>query len=135
MTWDCYGLAQKVACGRPAGTLAASCPGCPSYTEERQREQERLDENTGHSSAPQSTAIIGRTMLGRQRCESVVGEVEAEDDEAHSRTRAGQLQHEPEQCDDGELTPRYEMLSPSQSRWNAGWRNGAPKAAVRAISR
>jgi hypothetical protein len=22
-------------------------------------------------------------------------------------------------------SPRYKMLSPSQSRWNAGWRNGA----------
>jgi hypothetical protein len=31
------------------------------------------------------------------------GEVKAEDDEAHRRTRAGQLQHEPEQGDDGEL--------------------------------
>ena len=27
-------------------------------------------------------------------------------------------------------SPRYEMLSPSQSRWNAGWRNGAPTAVV-----
>jgi hypothetical protein len=32
-------------------------------------------------------------------------------------------------------SPRYEMLSPSRSRWNAGWRNGAPTAAVRAMSR
>ena len=30
-------------------------------------------------------------------------------------------------------SPRYEMLSPSQSRWNAGWRNGAPRTAVLAI--
>src|SRR5215831_3538237 len=30
-------------------------------------------------------------------------------------------------------SPRYEILSPSQSRWNAGSRNGAPTAAVRAI--
>jgi hypothetical protein len=27
-------------------------------------------------------------------------------------------------------SPRYEMLSPSQSRWNAGSRNGAPTAVV-----
>ena len=33
------------------------------------------------------------------------GEVEAEDDEAHRRTRAGRLQHEPKQGDDGELVP------------------------------
>ena len=26
----------------------------------------------GHSSAPQSAAIIGKTMLGRQRCESLI---------------------------------------------------------------
>jgi nucleoside-diphosphate-sugar epimerase len=43
-------------------------------------------------------------------------------------TRSGQLQHEPEQGDDGELVPRYEMLSPSQSRWNAGLSNGAATA-------
>jgi hypothetical protein len=33
------------------------------------------------------------------------GEVEAKDDEAHRRTRAGRLQNEPEQGDDGELVP------------------------------
>src|SRR5215472_10062982 len=32
-------------------------------------------------------------------------------------------------------SPRYEMLSPSQSRWNAGWRKGAPTAAVLSLRR
>ena len=40
------------------------------------------------------------------------GEVEAEDDEAHRRTRAGQLQHEPEQGDDGELVPEIRDAQP-----------------------
>jgi len=40
------------------------------------------------------------------------GEVEAEDDEAHHRTRAGQLQHEPEQDDDGELVPEIRDAQP-----------------------
>ena len=39
------------------------------------------------------------------------GEVEAED-EAHRRTRAGQLQHEPEQGDDGELVPEIRDAQP-----------------------
>src|ERR1700730_4246199 len=30
-------------------------------------------------------------------------------------------------------SPRYEILSPSQSRWNAGWRNGAPTAVVSSL--
>src|SRR5262249_1280476 len=40
------------------------------------------------------------------------GEVEAEDDEAHRRTRAGQLQHEPEQGDDGELVAEIRDAEP-----------------------
>jgi len=30
-------------------------------------------------------------------------------------------------------SPRYEMLRPSQSRWNAGWCNGAPTAVVSSL--
>jgi hypothetical protein len=41
------------------------------------------------------------------------GEVEAEDDEAYRRTRAGQLQHETEQGDDGELVPEIQRCSAS----------------------
>jgi hypothetical protein len=40
------------------------------------------------------------------------GEVEAEDDEAHGCTRACQLQHEPEQGDDGELVPDIRDAQP-----------------------
>ena len=61
------------------------------------------------------------------------GEIEGDDDETHGRTKTGPLQHEPEQGDDGERSPRYEMLSPSQRRWSAGWRNGAPTAALSSL--
>jgi len=40
------------------------------------------------------------------------GEVKAQDDEAHRRTRAGQLQHEPEQGDDGEQVPEIRDAHP-----------------------
>src|SRR5262249_12206256 len=54
-------------------------------------------------------------------------EAEAEDNEAYRRARAGQLQHEPEQGDDGELIaevrdaqpqPKSLELGPAQWRGN-----------------
>jgi hypothetical protein len=54
------------------------------------------------------------------------GEVEAEDGEAHRRTRASQLQHEPEQGDDGELVPEIRDAQPqpkplerAMAQWSA----------------
>ena len=58
-------------------------------------------------------------------------EVEAEDDEAHRRTRAGHLQHEPEQGDEGELVPEIrdaqpqpEPLERAIAQWSANALSG-----------
>jgi hypothetical protein len=58
---------------------------------------------------PASPLCCSKPMLRRT---SAPGEVEADDDEAHRRTRAGQLQHKPEQGDDGELVPEIRDAQP-----------------------
>jgi hypothetical protein len=47
-------------------------------------------------------------------------QVEAEDDEAHRRTRAGQLQHEPQQGDDGEQLPEIRDAQPQPKPLEGG---------------
>jgi hypothetical protein len=78
--------------------------------------------------------VVAIQQTPENRPSDDAGEVETEDDEAHSRTRAGQLQHEPEQSDDGELVPEIRNTQPSQSRWNAGWRNGTVTVEARAMT-
>ena len=60
------------------------------------------------------------------------GKVEAENDQAYRRTRAGQLQYEPKQGDDGELIPKIrdaqsypEPLERGLVRWRSANKSGS----------
>ncbi len=76
--------------------------------------------------AHHQTRLVAVQETPEDRPSDDAGEVEAEDDEAHRHTGAGQLQHEPEQGDDGELIskirdaqPQPEPLERGLAQWSA----------------
>jgi hypothetical protein len=69
--------------------------------------------------------LVAIQQTPQERSGDDAGEIEAEDDEAHRRTRARQLQHEPEQGDDGELVseigdaqPQPKALERGMAQWS-----------------
>ena len=84
-----------------------------------------MAESIGAGDQDEHLRLVAVQQTPEDRPGDYAGEIEAEDDEAHRRASAGQLQHEPEQGDDGELVPEVRDAQPQPKpleRAMAQWR-------------